>query len=240
MSKSTWACSCLLVVSVACSTGESKTFVSAESVAEESSWDREWRWMLSGQAPSECALRNPKGRMTLSPIDGLAVMETFRGEWVHDTVEKGARTVLRQDARNASSVFNVVLSDKVARDLELEVSLRSIDGEIDRGGGLVWRAQDGDNYYIARFNPLEDNYRVYTVASGVRTELASAAATVQPDTWSTLTVRMQGDHIECELDGVTLLDVHDSTFPDAGRIGLWTKADARTEFDELVLRTRER
>lgn len=235
MSRPAWLCSCLLVVSAACNGGEPTSLATSKSAVPDAIWTREWRWTLSGQAPSENDLR--QGR-TLAPVDGLAAMETIQGEWVHDTVEKGGRTVLRQEAKNSDPVFNVVLTDKVGLDVELEVSLRSIAGEVDQGGGLVWRARDGKNYYIARFNPLEDNYRVYTVVDGARRQLATAKRVVPPDAWCTLNVRMIGDHIECRLDGELMLDVHDGTFTEAGRIGLWTKADANTEFDDLVLRTR--
>jgi hypothetical protein len=152
--------------------------------------------------------------------------------------KKEREPVLRQEAKGASSSLNVVLNKTKALDLELEVSLRAVGGEIDQGGGLIWRARDGRNYYLARLNPLEGNYRLYAVVNGARTQLATAEATVEQDTWTTLTVRMQGDHIECALDGRTLLEARDATFSEPGRIGLWTKADARTEFDNLTLRTR--
>ena len=156
------------------------------------------------------------------------------GHW--RVVETDRGKVLAQLARSPKSVFNVILvKDHQARDLDLSVKLRPIAGENDRGGGLIWRARDPKNYYIARFNPLEDNFRVYTVVDGKRTQLQSADVTRSPD-WCRLRVTMKGDHIVCYLDGALLLDVHDSTFPNAGEIGLWSKSDAQTEFDELELR----
>jgi len=147
--------------------------------------------------------------------------------------------VLAQEASNADAVFNVALFDFDAvsrRDLELSVRLKAIAGDIDRGGGLVWRAKDVRNYYVARFNPLESNLRVYKVVDGARTELASADAEASPG-WHKLRVRMVGDAIACELDGKIRIGLKDGTFPEAGKIGLWTKADARTQFDDVFLVT---
>jgi hypothetical protein len=143
--------------------------------------------------------------------------------------------VLTQLARNASQVFNVVLIEgHDTQDLDLSVKLRPFAGVNDQGGGLIWRAKDARNYYLTRFNPLENNFRVYTVVEGKRTQLQSAEATY-PGAWCQLRVTMKGDHIICVKDGVKLLDVRDATFPGSGKIGLWSKSDAQTEFDELKL-----
>ncbi|MCA1684672.1 MAG: hypothetical protein LC745_01550, partial [Planctomycetia bacterium] len=83
------------------------------------------------------------------------------------------------------------------------------------------------------FNPLEENFRVYKVVDGKRTQLQTADAK-RTDGWRTLRVWMADDHIRCELDGRALLDVKDTTFPDRGMIGLWTKSDARTQFDDFT------
>ena len=87
--------------------------------------------------------------------------------------------------------------------------------------------------YVARFNPLEENFRVYKVVDGVRTQLQSAGAK-RTEGWRTLRVWMFGDHIRCELDGRPLLDVKDGTFSEPGKVGFWTKSDARTRFDDFT------
>jgi hypothetical protein len=114
------------------------------------------------------------------------------------------------------------------------VAFKANKGDKDQGGGIVWRYQDANNYYIARMNPLEDNFRVYKVVAGKRAkEFQNAEVKVKAGEWHTLKVRMVGDHIQCYLDGKKYLDVKDSTFARAGKIGLWTKADAQTHFDDL-------
>ncbi len=98
------------------------------------------------------------------------------------------------------------------------------------------RARQSKNPRIRRYNPLEDNFRVYNVENGTRTQLGSADIP-KSEGWHTLRVTMNNDHIICYLDGKKLLDVHDATFAEAGQIGLWTKADAQTNFDGLTLKT---
>ncbi len=97
----------------------------------------------------------------------------------------------------------------------------------------VWRYRDLKNYYIARQNNLEDNYRVYKVVDGRRIQLGSADITAKIGTWHEVTVAMVGDHIQCFFDAKKYLAVTDDTFKDAGKEGLWTKADAQTHFDDF-------
>lgn len=155
------------------------------------------------------------------------------GEWKVAPSDKG--NALAQFAKNANSVFNVTLaSDTNAKDVDLSVRMKAIAGEIDQGGGLVWRARDAKNYYLARYNPLEDNYRLYKVVGGRRTMFQNADIP-HTDGWHTLRVTMKGDHVECFYDGKKYLEVNDTTFPEAGKIGLWSKADAQSHFDDLKL-----
>jgi hypothetical protein len=156
------------------------------------------------------------------------------GEWSVVTTDEGK--VLAQSAKNANPVFNVALVDETrAKDVDLSVKLKAISGELDQGGGLVWRARDAKNYYIARFNHKEDNYRVYKVVDGKRSPPFQNADIKHHDGWTVVRVTMKGDHIECYLDGKKYLDAHDSTFPEAGKIGVWSKSDARSQFDDLTL-----
>ena len=153
------------------------------------------------------------------------------GKWM--IVKTPTGRVLAQEASNTDNTFNVALVEGVeARDLALSVRIKPLAGTDDQGGGVVWRARNGRNYYVARYNPLEDNFRVYTVVNGVRTLLQSAEAPKRDD-WRSVRVVMIGEHIECYLDGIKLLDVHNKTFTGPGRIGVWSKADARSYFDDL-------
>jgi hypothetical protein len=143
--------------------------------------------------------------------------------------------VLAQTAESPASVFNIcVVEDTKYKDVEAKVSFKAVKGKKDQGGGIVWRYQDANNYYVARMNPLEDNFRVYKVVAGKRAkEFQSATVKVPAGEWHTLAIKQVGDHIECFLDGKKHLDVKDDTFKEAGKVGLWTKADAQTYFDDL-------
>jgi hypothetical protein len=155
------------------------------------------------------------------------------GEW--KVVSKGGEKVLAQQAKNSNSVFNLVfVSDSRAGDVDLSVRMKAVAGETDQGGGLVWRGKDKNNYYLARFNPLEDNFRLYKVQGGKRSLFLDAEIKATPG-WHTLRVTMKGDQIETFFDGEKNHEHKDDTFPDAGMIGLWSKADAQSYFDDLAL-----
>jgi hypothetical protein len=160
------------------------------------------------------------------------------GEWkiVEDPSAPSGKQVLAQLAENSRPTFNVVLvRDSSLRDVDVSLRFRAVAGRIDQGGGPVWRARDARNYYIARYNPLEANYRVYKVVDGQRTQLGTAD--IEPsDGWHALRVAMVGDRIRCYYDDKLYLDVRDPTFDAAGKVGLWTKADAQTYFDDLQAR----
>jgi hypothetical protein len=157
------------------------------------------------------------------------------GEWsiVEDASAPSPTRTIAQTKSSEGSEFNVLLGPhEDSADVEISVQFRSVEGVIDQGGGLVWRARDARNYYVARHNPLESNLRVYKVVDGVRRQLESADVTTEPG-WHELRCAMRGESIQCALDGVVLLRAKDATFTNAGRVGLWTKADARTRFDDL-------
>jgi hypothetical protein len=159
------------------------------------------------------------------------------GEWkvVGDPTAPSKPNVLAQLAKNSGSTFNICLVNGTNyKDLDVSVKMKAIAGKEDQGGGLVWRAKDAKNYYVARYNPLEDNYRVYKVEKGRRSQLQSADVK-HSDGWHTLRVTMEADHIEGYYDGKKYLDAKDPTFREAGRIGLWTKADAQSYFDDLTV-----
>lgn len=138
-------------------------------------------------------------------------------------------------AKGAEHAYKVVLiKEAIASDLNLEVSFLPIQGQADMGGGLIWRAADDRNYYLARANPLEQNIRVYRVVKGVRHLLENFNQTITVKQWHTLRVTHQGCRVNIFYDDKQVFDLCDKTFHD-GMIGLWTKSDAVTYFDDLQL-----
>jgi hypothetical protein len=142
---------------------------------------------------------------------------------------------LTRTNHDAEDRFNLFWKDTVSfRDGRISVSVRADEGRVDQGGGLVWRVRDARNYYVCRVNPLESNYRVYVVKDGVRRQLATALCAVETGSWHRLEVEHVGDRITCWTDGRKLLEATDATLTEAGGVGLWTKADALTSFDDFV------
>jgi hypothetical protein len=157
------------------------------------------------------------------------------GQWkvVADQTAPSKPNVLAQQAKNSGSTFNLVLvSGTNYKHVDISVKMKAVAGKEDQGGGPVWRAKDAKNYYVARYNPLEDDYRVYKVEKERRIQLQKVNIK-HSEEWYTLRVTMEGDHIQCFYNGKKYLDVKDPTFQEAGRIGLWTKADAQSHFDDL-------
>ncbi len=130
--------------------------------------------------------------------------------------------------------FNVCWTGGVRfEDGAIEVRFIALKGVEDQGGGPVWRVQDANNYYIARANPLEDNFRLYYVKNGNRKTLDSARVKVPANRWHTIKIVHKGNLVEGYLNGVKLLEASDDTFTEAGGVGVWTKADAVTNFDDF-------
>ncbi len=156
------------------------------------------------------------------------------------TAPNGPKVMAQTSSEGPSALFNLCVLEEVSRaDVDLSVAFKAVQGKIDMGGGLLWRYRDANNYYIARMNPLEENFRVYKVVSGKRTQLATANVDAPSGKWHTIKIVQKGDHIQCYLNDKLHLDVKDDTFNDAGKIGLWTKADAVTYFDDLRIDTAE-
>lgn len=160
------------------------------------------------------------------------------GEWHVLSTEraKSPPHVLAQVmAKGAEHAYKVVLiKGIVASDLDLQVSFLPIQGNADMGGGLTWRATDDRNYYLTRANPLEQNIRIYRVIKGVRHLLLNFDQTIDVKQWHQLRVIQHGCRIQVFYDRKPVFDLCDRTFKD-GTIGLWTKSDAVTYFDDLQM-----
>lgn len=158
-----------------------------------------------------------------------------------ESAPSGGRVFALTETANTNGTYNLAIAEHGGgiprRDLVLTVKVLAVSGEEDQGGGPIWRCRDADNYYVCRINPLEDNFRVYKVIDGKRTKLGSATVALSAGKWYTLVVRMKGSTITCDLDGEPMLEAEDGDLPDAGMIGLWTKADAVSSFDDLTVQS---
>ena len=146
----------------------------------------------------------------------------------------GANVLAQLDADDTDMRFPIaVMEAPVLRDVRVSVRCKMVSGRVDQACGLVARYRDENNYYVTRANALEDNIRLYTVRDGQRRQLASWSGRVTPNAWHEYRLEVRGDHLEVFWDGQRVLDHHDTTFTEAGRVGVWTKADSVTYFDDL-------
>ena len=165
---------------------------------------------------------------------GIEGWSTVAGRWAVEDMAgaPSGKRVLVQRATN--NEFNVIVAPGSYADVDVSVKFKPISGREDASGGIVFRFNDG-KYYVVRANALEDNFRLYTYDRG-RRQLATARVKAPAlGHWHTLRPVAVGDHIQAWLDGALHLDHHDSRFT-AGRLGLWTKADSITAFDDVTVR----
>lgn len=158
--------------------------------------------------------------------------------------DNGNKKLAQLDTENPNGHFNIIVNDAISmKDMTLTVRLKRLTGKHDQGGGFIWRFTDKDNYYVVRSNPLEDNVVLYKVEKGKRTDLPlidkgrtyGVDVPAQGDSWHAMKLTVKGDLFTVYLDGIELFKVQDSTFPNAGKVGLWTKADAVTYFDDFII-----
>jgi hypothetical protein len=149
-------------------------------------------------------------------------------------------SVLRQ---SGLATYPLILkNDTNIKDGFVEVKFKAIAGSQDRAAGVVWRAKDANNYYVLRANALEDNVVLYKTVGGVRSELDivgrkggyGVSVPVPANTWHTLRVDFKASRFGVSFNGKQLFEVEDATFTDAGKVGLWTKADSVTLFDQVT------
>ncbi len=172
------------------------------------------------------------------------------GVWVvrKDDASPDRGNVLAQtDPDRTSFRFPIaVLNDVTTKDVDISVRFRPVGGGVDQAAGLVWRYQDANNYYIVRANALEGNVVLYKVQNGKRTDLPvkgsgrtyGKKADVPKNAWSQMGVTVRGTLFTVSLNGQGLYEVEDATFTGAGKVGVWTKADSVTYFDDLTVVTR--
>lgn len=126
-----------------------------------------------------------------------------------------------------------VKKDVSLKDGYVEVKFKPISGSEDQAGGIIWRWQDGDNYYIARANALEDNVTIYRTVKGIRRAFKSVDMKVVSNQWHTLRVDFAGSQFKVTFDGKAVIEAVDDTFKESGAVGVWTKADSVTLFDDF-------
>jgi hypothetical protein len=175
-----------------------------------------------------------------APPAGFAFEKTdggAPGRWIvrAESDAPSAPNVLAQvDTDDTNGRFPMAIaSEPSLADLDLSVGCKAISGKVDQACGLVFRYQDANNYYVTRANALEGNVRFYYVKDGKRRQLTSWSGEVKTGAWHELRAQARGDRFTIFWDGKKVLEQQDATFSAAGRVGVWTKADSVTLFDDL-------
>jgi hypothetical protein len=173
--------------------------------------------------------------VTAAPPAGWAAGVTGRGShrWTveADPDAPSSPNVLKQSGRGDFPWC--VRAGTAVADGFVEVKFKPLSGDEDQAGGVVWRWKDGDNYYVARANALEDNVSLYYTIGGRRNTIKYVDAPVAKRQWHTLRVDFAGTRIRVALDGKVYIDVDDRHMGGAGAVGVWTKADSVTVFDDF-------
>lgn len=154
------------------------------------------------------------------------------GDW--SVKVDGTNHTLYQNAQSSDAVYNLAIrTEMLYSDLDASVRVKADKGIVDQGGGIVWRLKNARTYYLSRYNPLEDSFRLYKVVDGKRFQLASVKAPGD-NQWHEIKVSMKGNKIRCMLDDKFPLEAEDDSIRGYGRLGIWSKADAQSYFDDLT------
>jgi len=171
---------------------------------------------------------------------GWTLTKTGKGElkWTVETdnTAPSKPNVLKQSGQATYPLS--VKDDTNLKDGFVEVKFKPLSGEEDQAGGIIWRYKDADNYYICRANALENNVRIYHFVKGKRTQFKGANLPVAANQWHTLRVDFSGKQFTVIFNGKELFHAEDETIADAGKVGLWTKADSVTLFDDFSYGTK--
>lgn len=195
-----------------------------------------------------------------SPLMGEEGMQCKTGRWNFDqdkvgTLPGGFVTRLgtwgiRHDSTAASQPYvyaqtstkeiedyfpSSLIANSICKDFIAEVKIKPISGKLDQSGGFLFRGKDNNNYYVLRIEALRGSMAVYKMVQGKRSMIVWAKAEIKSNTWQTLRILVKENKIEGYVSGQQILTLYDETFLEGGSIGLWTKSDAVTHFDDLTI-----
>ncbi len=207
-------------------------------------------WLALGAAAGAGTLDFEQDPLGGTPA-GFALAQTGPGgppRWVvqqEPAAPSGGRVLVQQSADPTRSRYPLAVYEGASlADGTFAVRFKAIAGSVDQAAGIVWRYRDPENYYLVRANALEENVVLYKVEGGKRSDLDPVDAglfaygkktAVRSGAWQELRVEVKGDRFRVFLDGAHLFDVRDGTFSGPGKVGLWTKADSVTAFDDLSI-----
>jgi glycosyl hydrolase family 59 (putative galactocerebrosidase) len=177
--------------------------------------------------------KTPEGFSTALTGGGGAVSWVLKEE---AGAPSGKKVLAQTSADETGNRFPLCVLDSFSgRDVAVTVRFKPVSGNVDQAGGLVLRYKDANNYYVARANALEDNVRFYKVEAGKRKQLGGTETKVAGGQWHRLKLEAKGAHFKVSMDDKLLFEADDETFKEAGKVGMWTKADSVTLFDDFTV-----
>lgn len=189
---------------------------------------------VESDAPNKTAIDFDKisvGQLPVGWVGGATGQGSPKWSVEADTTAPSPPNVLKQSGNGTYPWC--VKKDIFLKDGYVEVKFKPIAGSEDQAGGTTWRWQDGDNYYVARANALEDNVTIYHTVKGSRRSFKNVNVKVTSNQWHTLRVDFAGNQFKVTFDGKVAIEATDDTFKEAGAVGVWTKADSVTLFDDF-------
>ncbi len=159
-------------------------------------------------------------------------------EWqvVADPTAAGQKAIAQTSKDTTDYRFPLAVYQPIsAKNVDVAVRFKPVAGTVDQAGGIAVRLTTPDDYYVVRANALEDNVRFYCVVKGRRVEIKGSNTKVAGNQWHTLGLRAEGERFTVTFDGKELFTAEDKTFPNAGKVALWTKADSVTHFDQISI-----
>ncbi len=205
----------------------------AAQAGQQTSATKTWTWGFEGDRVN----RAPTGFSFGRTGDGRP------GRWVvwpHPDAPSRPNVLAQVDGDSVDFRFPMAVADgpRLA-DVRLSVRCKPMAGVLEQSCGLVFRYQDGQNYYVARANALERNVRLYKVVGGHRRQLGDWRGPVTNETWHLLQVEARGEAVTVSWDGEAVIDLRDRTFQGPGQVGVWTKADSVVYFDDFRVESLE-
>ena len=195
-------------------------------------------WLSLAMAAQTAPAKTTEWTFDKDPVGGLPAGATvFSGSWAV-RAEAGAPSPANALCQTGSAEFPALsLSETVYTDATIESGFKPISGREDQAAGIIFRVQDKNNYYIVRANALEGNVNIYKYVRGRRIFIKGTGAHVSSNRWQQLGVAATGSRVRGSLNGHPVVEATDDTFR-AGKIGLWTKSDSVTCFDDVRVTTR--
>ena len=194
--------------------------------------------VLSQSAATVVAIANTEAGTVPTDFKFALTGQGGPGKWivVNDETSFAGRVIEQSSADRTDYRFPLAIFEPVvAKNIDVSVRFKPIAGRVDQAGGIAVRVLDGDNYYVVRANALEDNVRLYRVVRGRREQIGGKDIKVSSNEWHALGIKAVGEQFTIEFDGKTLFSTSDKTFAGTGRIGLWTKSDSVTRFDQITI-----